>query len=432
MWHARNSEGEMIMANDALQTFIGPRILIKFAGAWEQAQAYEYMTAVYDTAYQSWVSKCDVPANTPLVEGDYWMKWSDPNAQFHLLQQTVQTFDQRISNNASEIQQNKNSISDTNNSVYALDSKLDKTQNQNGLAIAFGDSITNGYSLRNPETQAWPAIVSSFFNNDFYNFATDGANFSGGTITAQVSNAASDSRFENADVTMVLVSGGINDHGQSQSNITTGLDACFNAIKTKFPNANIYFAIGLNAATPLDSINQGDNQYAHSRAINVIVNWAKTQSGIFCFTSAYKWLTGMSQWANDAVHPNELGATVIAINIINSIRGANSENKLIVHDLAINGDIKTNSGSYFYAAENGDSGYFTMKINLSESPTSSNTIMTLPIAFNGRQNQITIVPFYSAVNTKLAYLNNGVLKPWQSNWTINTDYYCRETISVGM
>ena len=65
---------------------------------WDGGQ-YEHLTIVMTEGGQTYMSRCTVPAGTPITDTTYWAKFAEFNAQFALLQQTVETYNGRITEN---------------------------------------------------------------------------------------------------------------------------------------------------------------------------------------------------------------------------------------------------------------------------------------------------------------------------------------------
>ena len=74
---------------------VGPRVTFHFVQDYNQANSYDYYDVV-NVDGTSYIAIQDVPANTPIANESYWVKWNDPNAQFELLQTTVENFNSRI------------------------------------------------------------------------------------------------------------------------------------------------------------------------------------------------------------------------------------------------------------------------------------------------------------------------------------------------
>lgn len=312
------------MTTDALQTFVGPRILIKFAGAWEQAQAYEYMTAVYDSAYQSWVSKCDVPAGTPLAEGDYWIKWSDPNAQFQLLQQTVQTFDERITNNAnglaSEISNREAAVSEERQARISADKATKRNALYIGNSYAAGVGATNS-GLFN--------LTKDMFDNAWL-FAGSGSGFidtsrsEGPNFPTLLANAIASDQFDNDEITDVVIIGA---WGESRiiadGNITalqTGITNFANTAKNAFPNLKrmVYYW-----AESRKINNIGQSSLGNEFAVHIDSEWLFGKSGIeYIGWGGFNILFNQNAFSNDNYHPNEFGYSVLANGFRSAWNGA--------------------------------------------------------------------------------------------------------------
>ena len=279
---------------DPLQTFVGPRILVKFAGAWEQTHAYEYMTAVYDTAYQSWVSKCDVPANTPLAEGKYWVKWSDPNAQFQLLQQTVQTFDQRITSN-------EQSVGELETNVETIETELATKHKM----LVFGDSWSNYDSTDKPY---WHEYVSDFYDLDSSVYAVAGAGFlTGTTITNQIANAVSTEQ-NKAIIDKIFIMVGVNDYSQTLTNLQNVIETCIQSLQSSFEKAEIVL------------IQNGNNAvYGSVVTQNTWTNAAKNacMNKSIRFINLSHLILDNVDYENSNSHPSSEGGQALAYALLN-------------------------------------------------------------------------------------------------------------------
>ena len=64
----------------ALKTYIGARYAPQFMGAWDKGSEYAALSVVY-TNDRSFVSRKTVPANTEILNTEYWIQSSDWNAQ---------------------------------------------------------------------------------------------------------------------------------------------------------------------------------------------------------------------------------------------------------------------------------------------------------------------------------------------------------------
>lgn len=89
---------QMIPANGPFgNKTIGPRTVIVMADPleWNEGTSYEYLTLVINNG-NSYISKKDVPAGTPVTNKDYWVKSSDWNAQLDNIQNDIDTINDNI------------------------------------------------------------------------------------------------------------------------------------------------------------------------------------------------------------------------------------------------------------------------------------------------------------------------------------------------
>lgn len=84
---------------------VGPRVTPNFiAEPWNKLNSYNFFDVVKDGAGASYIAtKPVIPANTELTDGEFWFKWSDPDAQLNELEEVVRLYDERISRNATTI-----------------------------------------------------------------------------------------------------------------------------------------------------------------------------------------------------------------------------------------------------------------------------------------------------------------------------------------
>ena len=129
---------------------VGPRVTPHFVkpSLWSALTTYHFFDAVHDTAGASYVAiKPEVPAGTELTDEGYWFLWADPNSQFADLSELVNTFNKRITKNASDITAVDDRLT---KNLTAVDDRLTKHLNMrsdNDVHMAiFSDSTfqTNG------------------------------------------------------------------------------------------------------------------------------------------------------------------------------------------------------------------------------------------------------------------------------------------------
>ena len=131
---------------------IGPQVTLHFVkDEWDKTNSYDYYDVVQVDG-TSYIAVQDVPANTEITNTTYWAKWNDPNAQVELLQNTVNTFDARITaaqSSANTAQQTANqAVESVNNiktkSLYGFVNIIDYGAKGDGSTdnlTAFNDAI---------------------------------------------------------------------------------------------------------------------------------------------------------------------------------------------------------------------------------------------------------------------------------------------------
>lgn len=77
---------------------VGPRVSFNFIKEpWSEQTSYAFYDVVKDANGNSYVAmKPTVPAGTALSDGNYWFKWSEPNAQIENLYRIVEAYDEKI------------------------------------------------------------------------------------------------------------------------------------------------------------------------------------------------------------------------------------------------------------------------------------------------------------------------------------------------
>lgn len=460
---------------------VGPRVTPHFVkpSLWSALTTYHFFDAVHDAAGASYVAiKPEVPAGTELTNEDYWFLWADPNSQFADLSELVKTFNGRITQNTEDIATKAPNNHASEETTYGVGNEVNyghvrlatddtpltsgandgiavtpkfltnfaskEIEFKNTVVVAFGDSITRGYALPNPTSDCWPARVCSQLGSTLYNYAVDGANFSSGGITNQVTTAGNDAKFDNSSVGLVLFGAGINDHGQDESSIKNGINSAVSNAKSFFPNAKIYALPVLCASKSLDAIDQGDGQYLHSQSAQYVINTFCSISDVYTFSRAYTWLQTDSKYATDNVHPNALGAEKIAYNVLSSMRGADQSCKFRYSSLqyadGIKNKITDDSNAEFFTDGITWTSYGKVKFNSIDGIETTTTLIELPNTCLFRKGQTRIIDLVNSDNDGLLlYVTDALVKFWNISPTLtekqlktNTDYYWYISGMVGM
>lgn len=194
-----------------------------------------------------------------------------------------------------------------------------------GHLVVIGDSITLGTGTTNPSTDAWPVLFAASRNMTLHNYAQNNAGFmAAGTgsparnFPKQVEAAKSDPSFDNADVTLVIVAGGINDNAYVDS-VQTAVTSTLDSAKVAFANAKIVFIPLLAGKAPLVGLSGGDR----SLLIEPLVNGGLA-SGVMVVQGAWTWMIGRNAYASDDIHPNTAGAKYYAQIIDGCVEGGST------------------------------------------------------------------------------------------------------------
>ena len=117
---------------------VGPRVTPNFVKPreWNDKTTYHFFDAVKDGNGNAYVAtKPVVPAGTKLSDENYWFLWADPDTRINELNEIVKTYNQRITKNTDDIAQNtagiaKNTagIAKNTTDIAKLNTELTKTK----------------------------------------------------------------------------------------------------------------------------------------------------------------------------------------------------------------------------------------------------------------------------------------------------------------
>lgn len=278
---------------------LGPQVTFNFIQEpYNQGNSYNYYDVVLVDG-TSYIAVQNVPANTPITNTDYWAKWNAPNAEFEQLQDTVETFDQRIRDNA-------DAIVLANNHISEINEKIGKK------VVVLGDSWSAG-------TFKWLnyAVNTGY---TFYNFAVSGAMVTQNAQN-QLNNAVASEEFDNDEITTVLLLAGLNDFSNSSSitdsQVASAVINIYNLVGENFKNAEFIYIMNMR---PIH------NNYQLSWFKNVanIISYYLSGSSVAKTFRMYwtgGWVQGFSSYWYDGAHPNQNGAAQVACNIVRILNG---------------------------------------------------------------------------------------------------------------
>lgn len=368
----------------AVREFIGMRVVPILGRIGEESiiwdgGEYEPLTIVMTEGGDTYISRCTVPAGTEITNEHYWAKFAEFNAQFALLQQTVETYNARITANTEKNAQQDTEIASLDGDVDDIASNvttinatvteqgetisahtsaitgnaedIDALEQQmagttdSGLKtaidsvqeevesiitadwssyaghkmVAFGDSWM-APNITNSVDAYLPKRIATTMGMTLHNFAVAGAGWAreNNTMAMQLTTAnAQMTADDKADVRLVLAFAGLNDYLNSVSDVTAGLAfANFAAsARTMFPNAKIVMV----------PMNWQFSKLTYA-ALGWIYNFMRyalniNTSGCVVLSNAWWWIMGYATLYQNQAHPNMSGYNYLAAQILNGIAG---------------------------------------------------------------------------------------------------------------
>ena len=355
---------------------VGPRVTPNFVRPreWNAQTTYHFFDAVRDTAGNAYVAtRPVVPAGTLLTDEDYWFLWADPDTRFDDLNETVKTFNQRITQNTNDIATKapinhaseetiygigneinyghmRLAVDDTpvssgaNSGTAATPAYVSKLIKDNDINVPFKDPIlvAIGDSWVNPTTAwykeaQWPKIAAKLLGcSGFENLSVEGA---GGGFT-NLSTAESDryvsfnaqiayaenhfTESQKINTKYVVIIGGTNDFGYGNIQLSTWVENVSTVLEhaTKvFPNAKILHLIDNSLCK--DNPSEGESSNNEQR-------WNKLTSFIPAIYNYYLPYTRLdlipsmlsaNYYYKDWVHPNKAGCTMIGFLVATLLNG---------------------------------------------------------------------------------------------------------------
>lgn len=222
--------------------------------------------------------------------------------------------------------------------LVTLEGEVDNLQIPNvdlyqGKNIVFiGDSYTFGTGASDHSTtnqKRYSSLLATYLNMQEYNFAVGGTGFCYGgssnkTFNQQIIDAAGNMTSDAKNNTyLVIIAGGINDARQSTYSYSqeyNAVNTCINTAVATFPNANILIVPMLYQGFQFTPIAR--NLYT------AIVNATQksNKKNVLTMEGCYTWNWGdRNHFANDKLHPNDLGHETIAKHVLHGVFGELSQ-----------------------------------------------------------------------------------------------------------
>ena len=273
---------------------VGPRVTFHFVEDYNQANSYDYYDVV-NVDGTSYIAIKAVPANTPVTDADYWVKWNDPNAQVQLLQDAVDNYNTRLT---------------------AVETTTSKVANSKTVMLAFGDSFGD-------QTGEWPDLVSTALDLELSNYCIGGDTW---PFTNGLNNAVSEwASKDKTEIAFAIAYGGINETVFGPMATATKIETFITNFNTAFPNVPLYI-IPLNNCNPYNTTHP-DAWFDTVNSQPWVMGQLRTADGDFILIEGGPFFNTGAQnlWQSDLLHPNAAGSRTIANNILAAIKG-NSTN----------------------------------------------------------------------------------------------------------
>lgn len=367
---------------------VGPRVTFHFVQNYNKANSYDYYDVV-NIDGTSYIAIKDVPANTPITNEEYWVKWNDPNAQMELLQSIVEEFDSRITDNSNNIVKNTGDISSINES---LPTKV-VVNKQCSLAI-IGDSWTDGFNGVSGQNYGYADYIrdwDTFKSVDKYSYGgvgyvqtKDGKNFS--TLADDL--IASGNHYDK-----ILFYGSINDLGYTGTMVQSA-EPIWDKVREAFPNADIYCGFNISK----------NFEYSDFIAYFNLVATAENH-GLIPITNSAVWLYALPFFTSDNFHLTRSGYQILARNIIAEMVGGSAPkyggyyniNSLITN---FNDKVRQPYSSYNTIAYTGN-GKRKLTLYINHNCAKGETVCTLPTYILPVYNDVYNIGINTAFGTSL-------------------------------
>lgn len=355
-------------------TYTGMRYVPVFADPpeWSSANSYEPLEIVLHQG-NSYTSKTFVPVGIDIADPQYWALTGNFNAQLEQYRQQVQAFDGRIT--MLEQEDTEIGVIGDSFSVYSY---------SGGAVVPSGNEL-------------WAKVAAST-GYVIRNFAKGGAGWidhDGTSNTFQSQLTAAISTLDASKTKMVVIFGGVNDYAgfsTTAKQIQAAIATLLNTYKSS-PLNDVPLVYIANA-TPINRFN----------VIPAMLEWFMYASpNKASFATSFAWaLKGRNAYADDKVHPNTLGYSLLSSLMVGVV-----ENQATCTSGTISAKVETLPAdvavSSYQCGKNQDS--FTVNANVVVQPTFSDesivTLMTLP---NITGYAIQGVPFaYSSGNNEAAW-----------------------------
>lgn len=248
----------------AHRQYIGARYVPLFDGPWDSTKNYEPLTVVEDGNGNSYTSKRDVPAGTPLTDRNYWMLTATFSGAIESLGRRVDSLEQEDVAIIERIDGVEEAEEQLRSDVTISLNNLTKSKKTNGRKfILLGDSFAYGIQGGGLpwSNDGWITAAKRLWGDETV-YAYDPATQTSITGTVGFTTDLPFIRLINDAITVpdasvitdIVVLGGTNDRGATEKQIESAIAEFCRRCKQLYPNAKISIGVIGTGAVKVDKI----------------------------------------------------------------------------------------------------------------------------------------------------------------------------------
>lgn len=195
--------------------------------------------------------------------------------------------------------------------------------NYDGTIFGFiGDSITQGYRATS-SAKRWSTLVSKIFGATEKNVAVGGTGFTTSPESTRFDGQADNliaAVGENAPVSIVFISGGVNDLSLDANTGMSVLEATVSKVRSAFPLARIIVTIGLSGTMEKDL---HPSNKAMRQRLPYYAKLCQKAASLGCEVMAGYYMTSVdpAYSSDDGLHPNDAGYALISEFMASEVAG---------------------------------------------------------------------------------------------------------------
>lgn len=221
-----------------------------FFGDWNITKSYPIWSIVTGEDDNGYLAIQNVPAGITLDNEDYWIKVANYSALYADVQRRIIAIEDDNKSIHEDLTTAEGDISDLQSDVLDLENAVDELQREDRNVLCIGDSYQEGY---NPEgnTLSFINMLKSKYESvtgstlTLYNYHKGGTGFLNAndniTFHTLLENAGANIA-DRSSITDIIVTGGYNDSGYSDTDLKSSIQTFINRAKSLFPKSKIWIA----------------------------------------------------------------------------------------------------------------------------------------------------------------------------------------------